>query len=64
MRPVIVPCVPCREPQNDFRQIVSDIYGLSGGAAKHDHRQGGQQKWLEKAHSISLSEITAGKVQD
>jgi integrase len=29
-----------------FRQIVSDIFGLSNGAAKHDYRQGGQQKWL------------------
>src|SRR5580704_7382249 len=47
-----------------FRQIVSDIFGLSNGAAKHDYRQGGQQKWLEKVCSIKLREITPDKVQD
>jgi hypothetical protein len=47
-----------------FRQIVSDIFGLSNGPAKHDYRRGGQQKWLEKVHSINLREITPDKVQD
>jgi integrase len=47
-----------------FRQIVSDIFGLSNGAAKHDYRQGGQQKWLEKVCSIKLREITPDRVQN
>jgi len=47
-----------------FRQIVSEIFGLSNNKLKYDYRSGGRSEWLAKVHAISLAEITPAKVQE
>ena len=47
-----------------FRQIVSDIFGLSNSNLKYDCRTGGREEWLSKIHAISLADLTPGKVQE
>jgi integrase len=47
-----------------FRQIVSQSFGLAAGTDKYDYRHGGQSKWLEKAHSVKLAEVTPARVQE
>jgi len=46
-----------------FRQIVSDIFGLSSGRHKYDYRGGGHAKWLTEVHGIKLKEVTPARVQ-
>ena len=46
-----------------FRQIVSDIFGLSNSNLKYDYRTGGRKEWLSKIHAISLADVTPAKVQ-
>jgi integrase len=46
-----------------FRQIVSDIFGLSSGRHKYDYRGGGHAEWLAEVHGIKLEEVTPGRVQ-
>jgi len=47
-----------------FRQIVSQSFGLATGTGKYDYRHGGQSKWLEKIHSVKLTEVTPARVQE
>jgi integrase len=47
-----------------FRQIVSDIFGLSNNKRKYDYQSGGRAEWLSKVHAISLAEVTPQKVQE
>jgi integrase len=47
-----------------FRQIVSDIFGLSNGHQKHDYQKGGLQKWLTQVRNIKLSEVSPARVQE
>jgi hypothetical protein len=47
-----------------FRQIVSDIFGLSNGHQKHDYQKGGLQKWLTRVRNIKLSEVSPARVQE
>ncbi len=47
-----------------FRQIVSDIFGLSNNKRKYDYQSGGRAEWLSKVHAISLAEVTPAKVQE
>ena len=46
-----------------FRQIVSEIFGLSDGDRKHDYQKGGLQEWLTKVHSVHLSDVSPSRVQ-
>lgn len=47
-----------------FRQIVSDIFGLSNSNLKYDYQTGGREEWLSRVHAINLAEITPAKVQE
>jgi hypothetical protein len=47
-----------------FRQIVSEIFGLSEGEQKHDFHRGGVGKWLWKVHGVKLVEVTPTRVQE
>jgi integrase len=47
-----------------FRQIVSEIFGLSNNKLKYDYQSGGRAEWLSKVHAISLAEVTPAKVQE
>jgi hypothetical protein len=47
-----------------FKQIVSDIFGLSDGYQKHDCRKGGFQKWLASVLQIKLADVTPARVQE
>ncbi len=47
-----------------FRQIVSEVFGLSNNTLKYDYRTGGREEWLSKVHAISLAEVTPAKVQE
>jgi integrase len=47
-----------------FRQIISEIFGLSDGDRKHDYQKGGLQEWLTKVHSVHLADITPSRVQE
>ena len=42
---------------------MSEIFELSDGQQKHDYRQGGVGKWLDKVHYIKLAEVTPARVQ-
>jgi hypothetical protein len=42
---------------------VPEIFGLSAGKEKHDYRQGGFSKWLDKVHGIKLAKVTPARVQ-
>ena len=46
-----------------LRQIVSEIFELSEAKEKHDYRQGGVSKWLDKVRGIKLAEVTPARVQ-
>jgi hypothetical protein len=46
-----------------FRQIVSEIFGLSEGNRKHGYQKGGLQEWLTKVHSVHLSDVSPSRVQ-
>jgi integrase len=47
-----------------FRQIVSEIFGLSNGRLKYDYQSGGRAEWLSQIHAVSLAEVTPAKVQE
>jgi integrase len=47
-----------------FRQIVSEIFGLSEDKQKYDYQQGGLSKWLAKIHAVKLAELTPARVQE
>ena len=47
-----------------FRQIVSEIFGLSNNKLKYDYQSGGRADWLSKVDAISLAEVTPAKVQE
>jgi hypothetical protein len=47
-----------------FRQIVSEISGLSDTNRKYDYRSGGRSEWLSKVHDVRLAEVTPAKIQE
>lgn len=46
-----------------LRTIVADIYGIAGGKAKYDYRNGGRESWLRKIHGVRLAAITPADIQ-
>lgn len=46
-----------------LRKIVADSFGIEGGKAKFDYRNGGRKDWLEKIHAIRLARLTPAVVQ-
>lgn len=48
--------------QNCFRTIISEAFGLKGGMARYDYRQGGNQKWVERIDSIRMERLTPARV--
>jgi integrase len=47
-----------------FRTLVSGVFGVKGGASKHDYVNGGYQRWLTKVHGVKLDKLTPQRIND
>ena len=46
-----------------FRKIVGDVAGIPMVSKRHDTRNGGRERWLERVNKVQLHKITPEKVQ-
>jgi integrase len=47
-----------------FRSLISGIFGLDNGKAKHDYVNGGHKAWLAKVSAVRLDRVTPERVND
>lgn len=46
-----------------FRRLVAGVFGIRADAQKHDHANGGYDRWLERIHAVRFSRLNARSVQ-
>lgn len=46
-----------------FRMIVAQVAGIKADKSRFDYHTGGNQRWLEEVHAVSLDTITPAAVQ-
>lgn len=47
-----------------FRTLVSEIMKIPSDKSKHDHMNGGYEKWKQKVEAVRLGQLSPKKVQD
>jgi integrase len=47
-----------------FRSLVSGVFKIDGGTAKHDYVNGGYKAWLDKVRAVRLDKLTPDRIND
>jgi integrase len=50
--------------KNGIRQMIAEMFGITGGKEKYDYVNGGTQKYNEKIDAIKLMEITEQGIEE